>query len=323
VVAADIGLLIQQTFKGRGAPREDRDSMTFHERRKYVRVNRQFTTLLSSAEGKHETTGTTENISQGGVYIKTRNWRTFRTGDQTTITLFLPPSFTDKEKTLGLRGNAIVRRIDFRNQAIALEFYKNLQDFEKLIDVEIAGEYRYKKVSHFLHCISESEFADFLRCKPHGFLVHTSAEILRDKDVFQFSTLSLDDDYAMREVKRDMSIGSIREARVIEVEKKTLDRAKNTITIGRAPTNDIVLRDALVSKTHAYLYIHASDKNCYLVDCASKNGTLLNGKTLKAHEKNKIVNCDEICFGPQTKTIYFSTIGFADFINQFKTALPA
>jgi len=296
--------------------------MSFRERRKYVRVNRQFTTLLSSTAGKHETIGTTENISQGGVYIKTRNWRTFRAGDQTTVTLFLPPSFTDKEKTLGLRGNAI-RRVDFLNEAIALEFNKKLQYFEKLIDVEIAGQFRYRTVSHFLHCISESEFVDYLRCKPHGFLVHTSAEVLRNKDVFQFSTLSLDDDYAMQEVKRDMSIDSVREARVIEVEKRTSDRATNTITIGRASTNDIVFQDVLVSKTHAYLYMHASDKKCYLVDCDSKNGTLLNGKTLGAYEKNKIVNGDEICFGPQTKTIYFSTIGFADFINQFKTALPA
>jgi len=296
--------------------------MTFRERRKYVRISRQFTTVLSSSEGKYETVGITENISQGGVYVKTINWRAFRAGDQTIFTLFLPPSFTDKNRTLGLRGNAVVRRIDFRNQGIALEFNKKLQEFEKLIDIENSRGYNHRTVFHFLHSISASEFDDFLRGKPHGFLVHKSTEIQHGKDVFQFSTLSLDDDYAMREVKRDISVGSIRDAGVIEVVKRTLERSKNTITIGRALTNDIVLQDALVSKSHAYVYIHPADKNCYLVDCGSKNGTLLNGKTLKPNEKNKIVNCDEICFGPQTITIYFSTIGFADFINQLKTALP-
>jgi hypothetical protein len=58
------------------------------------------------------------------------------------------------------------------------------------------------------------------------------------------------------------------------------------------------------------------------VDCGSKNGTLLTGKVLKPFEQFKVMDCDEICFGPQTKTLYFSSISFAKFISELKTAYP-
>jgi len=113
------------------------------------------------------------------------------------------------------------------------------------------------------------------------------------------------------------------ESRVIEVKKGKSDKAKNTITIGRASTNDIVLYNSTISKTHAYLYIHPSRAACYLVDCDSKNGTLLNGEVLKPFERYKVVDCDEICFGPQTKIVYFSSIAFANFINQLRATSSA
>jgi pSer/pThr/pTyr-binding forkhead associated (FHA) protein len=126
----------------------------------------------------------------------------------------------------------------------------------------------------------------------------------------------------MQVIKRDFSIANILEARVIEVKKRKFDTAKNTIAIGRASTNDIVIYDNLVSKSHAYLYLQASGEACYIVDCDSKNGTLLNGEVLIPFKKYKVVDCDEICFGPQTKTVYFSSISFANFISELKTAHP-
>jgi len=59
------------------------------------------------------------------------------------------------------------------------------------------------------------------------------------------------------------------------------------------------------------------------VDCDSKNGTLLNGKVLKPFERYKVVDGDEICFGPQTKIVYFSSIAFANFINQSRATSSA
>jgi len=296
--------------------------MTSRERRKHVRIERQFEARLFNAKVRYETEGLTENISQGGVYVKTRDWRSFRTGDQAIVTLFLPPSFTDRDKIFGLRGNAIVRRVDEHNEGVALEFSRDFQEFEKVEHSEIAVKYRYKEISYYLRSISNLEFADLIRANPHGFLVEKSASAGDNNAVFQFNTLSLDDDQAMQIIKRDFSIANIHEATVIEVRKRKFDTAKNTVAIGRAATNDIVIYDNLVSKTHAYLYLHPSSRGCYIVDCGSKNGTLLNGKVLKPFEQYRVVDCDEICFGPQTKTVYFSSISFANFISELRTAHP-
>ena len=296
--------------------------MTSRERRKHVRIQRQFEARLFNAKVRYETEGLTENISQGGVYVKTRDWSSFRTGDQAIVTLFLPPSFTDRDKIFGLRGNAIVRRVDQKNEGVALEFSRDFQEFEKVEYSEIALKYRYKEISYYLRSLSNLEFADLIRANPHGFLVERSVSAGHNNAVFQFNTLSLDDDQAMQVIKRDFSIANIHEAKVIEVRKRKFDTAKNTVAIGRDATNDIVIYDNLVSKTHAYLYLHPSSKSCYIVDCGSKNGTLLNGKALKPFEQFKVVDCDEICFGPRKKTVYFSSISFASFINQLKVSYP-
>jgi len=296
--------------------------MTSRDRRKHVRIQRQFEARLFNAKVKYETEGLTENISQGGVYVKTRDYRSFQTGDQAIVTLFLPPSFTDRDKIFGLRGNAIVRRVDEQNEGVALEFSRDFQEFEKVEHSEIAVKYRYKEISYYLCSISNLEIADLIRANPHGFLVERSVSAEDNNAVFQFNTLTLDDDHAMQVIKRDFSIANIHEARVIEVRKRKFDPAKNTVAIGRASTNDIVIYDNLVSKIHAYFYLHPSSKGCYIVDCGSKNGTLLNGKVLKPFEQYKVVDCDEICFGPQTKTVYFSSISFANFISELRTAHP-
>ena len=296
--------------------------MTSRERRKHVRIQRQFEARLLNAKFSYETEGLTQNISQSGVYVKTRDWRLFQSGDQAIVTLFLPPSFTDRDKIFGLRGNAVVRRVDKQNEGVALEFSRDFQEFEKVDHSELALERRYKEISHYLRSFSDLEFADLIRANPHGFLVDKSTSGLNNNAVFQFNTLSLDDDHAMQVIKRDFSVDNVHKATVIEVRKRKFDTAKNTITIGRAANNDIVIYDNLVSKSHAYLYLHPSGQDCYIVDCGSKNGTLLNGKVLKPFEKYKIVDCDEICFGPQTTTVYFSSMSFANFISELKTAHP-
>jgi hypothetical protein len=296
--------------------------MNSRERRKHVRIQRQFEARLFNAKVKYETEGLIENISQGGVYVRTRDYRSFQTGDQAIVTLFLPPDFTNREKMFGLRGNAIVRRVDNKKEGVALEFVRELEKFEKVEHSEIAVKFRYKEISYYLLSLSDLEFADLIRANPHGFLVERSAGDRTSNAVFQFNTLSLDEDQAMRVIKQDFSVANIHDAKVIEVRKKKFDTAKNTVAIGRAATNDIVIYDDLVSKTHAYLYLHPSSQGCYIVDCGSKNGTLLNGKVLKPFKQYKVADCDEICFGPHTKTVYFSSISFANFISELKDAHP-
>ena len=293
------------------------------ERRRHVRINRQFVTKIFAPRSDYATQGVTENISQGGAYIKVEDWRAFQTGDRTIITFLLPPGFTDRGKTIGLRGEAEVKRVDQQKEGIALEFSRYFQEFEKIDHVEIAGTSRYNKISYYLQTASAIEFADFIRANPHGFLLEKSQNVLNNKVVLQFNTVSLDDDHAMHPVTRDFSVASVLESRVIEVKRRKSDKARNTITIGRASTNDIVLHNSTISKAHAYLYIHPARSVCYLVDCDSTNGTLLNGEVLKPFERYKVADCDEICLGPQTKIVYFSSIAFANFINQLKATHSA
>lgn len=293
--------------------------MTGKDRRRYVRIQREFLTAIFDAERGYQTEGVTENISQGGVFIKTKDYRFFRAGDQAVLTLFLPPSFTDRGKTVGLRGQGVIRRIDRPNEGIALEFARNFQDFETIENAQIAGKSSHKKISYYLNSISELDFADLLRSNLLGFLVEKSWSAPDDNAIFQFNTVSLDNNHAMREVKMNFSVSSVLEEMVIEVKKRKFDSAKDTITIGRGTANDIVIYNNTVSKAHAYLYAPPSGTPCYLVDCDSKNGTLLNGEVLKPFERYKVRDCDEIYFGPQIKTVYFSSIAFANFIAQLRT----
>jgi pSer/pThr/pTyr-binding forkhead associated (FHA) protein len=50
-------------------------------------------------------------------------------------------------------------------------------------------------------------------------------------------------------------------------------------TIGRSPENDVIVKDAYVSRRHCAILVHAGD-GCELHDTASKNGTYLNGRKL-------------------------------------------
>ena len=122
--------------------------MTSRERRKHVRIQRQFEARLFNAKVRYETEGLTENISQGGVYVKTRDWRSFRSGDQAIVTLFLPPSFTDRDKIFGLRGNAIVRRVDEKNEGVALEFSRD--DFRAALSSRLLGSFGLLSYSIYL-----------------------------------------------------------------------------------------------------------------------------------------------------------------------------
>jgi adenylate cyclase len=68
-----------------------------------------------------------------------------------------------------------------------------------------------------------------------------------------------------------------------------------TCSIGRAPSNQVVLTDDKVSRRHAV--IHAQDVDEYwLVDLGSSNGTYLNGR--RVAQPNRLWDQDKIEIGP-------------------------
>ena len=77
----------------------------------------------------------------------------------------------------------------------------------------------------------------------------------------------------------------------LKIEKVNLDRDR--ITIGRDPTNDVVIDHPVVSKKHAEIV--KQDGRVILVDLGSTNGTFVNGIKVKRHQLQEL---DRIVIGP-------------------------
>ncbi len=296
--------------------------MTTRDKRKHVRIKKFFKTRLSKPGTSQPVEGRTENVSQGGAFIKTKDWRSFKTNDKTTITVYLPPLFTGQDSTIGLQGSAVVTRIEEEDEGVAVQFLQNFKQFERIEEMDIPGKIRYKKLAHYLSAQDEVPLNKFAEVHPGGFLVEKTQKSL-DKDViFQFSTKSIEDEDVLKLQKQGFALGDVLEARVIEIKERKADAAPNNITIGRAAQNDIILYNKMVSKSHAYLEGAATGEGCSLIDVGSKNGTFLNGEELAPEQKYQLADGDEISFGPETTVVYFSAKTFHDFLSNLKSSSP-
>ena len=79
---------------------------------------------------------------------------------------------------------------------------------------------------------------------------------------------------------------------------------KNEIVIGRDLTCDVVIDERQVSRKHASIHFKP-DKNIYLSDLNSKNGTLLNGEV--ATDSNVLKDGDEIIIGLVQEFVFVSS----------------
>jgi ABC transport system ATP-binding/permease protein len=76
--------------------------------------------------------------------------------------------------------------------------------------------------------------------------------------------------------------------------ERTVD-LQDTVTIGRADDNDIVLEDAAVSRCHVLLMIRS--EGVVLVDMDSTNGTFVNGRPAPSGEHVHLADGDVIVVG--------------------------
>lgn len=72
---------------------------------------------------------------------------------------------------------------------------------------------------------------------------------------------------------------------------------KGTITVGRSPENDLVLRDPTVSSLHARLHPVPATEWCFVVDLGSRNGTAHNDARTVRNGRAELQSGDEIAFG--------------------------
>ena len=143
----------------------------------------------------------------------------------------------------------------------------------------------------------------FLQKHPHPFLI----ELLTRKDdtgSFMYST----------EMLTNPAVGGIRVLTkhspqcAIPVKHRGPAPFEAMITVGRAPNNDIVLRDNSVSKLHAYFEVPKEDALYVLLDNNSKNGTFLNGQRLRPQEKYALEDGFVISFGARFSFVFRTAV---------------
>lgn len=101
------------------------------DRRKYPRIGQQFTANLSEPDMHESIVGVTDNIGQGGAFIKTDKWTALQIQDLKIITFFVPPAFSGQNEVIGLQGSGIVKRIESERKGVAVQFDKPLKLFER------------------------------------------------------------------------------------------------------------------------------------------------------------------------------------------------
>ncbi len=85
------------------------------------------------------------------------------------------------------------------------------------------------------------------------------------------------------------------------------------LTVGRAGTNDIVLKDIEVSKTHA-IFEEDSQGNWTVRDNDSTNGTFLNAQRVALGGKRLVRSSDTIRFGGLS-AVFFNQSDFYQFLR--------
>ena len=104
----------------------------FGDYREHLRLERSFVVNLHKVGVPVTYEGVTKNISQGGAFIRTKDWECFQENDQTLITFYLPPNFTGQDSTTRLLGAGQVTRVDSENGGLGFRFNKTLRQFEKV-----------------------------------------------------------------------------------------------------------------------------------------------------------------------------------------------
>ena len=107
-------------------------SPAVEEQRRHHRIERRFPLLVWAGEAAECFAGTTVDLSQSGAFISTEDWHHFRVGDQALLICALPAEFTGQERRIGIRGKAVIRRIDGSRMGIAVEFSSALKAFERV-----------------------------------------------------------------------------------------------------------------------------------------------------------------------------------------------
>ena len=311
---------VWQTFQMSDSEADNHDSTEIRHKLECMRCSGNFPAKLANKKTGVSIDGVTENISQVGAFIKTRNWSAFRTNDPVSVAISLPSILSDQIANVDMEGPAIIAGVDEDNEGIAIQFMRSFRQFERVGETEVAGKIRYKKIAQYIKTSEDTSLSKFLDMYPNGFLVEKFRMDFDSDVIFQFSTKQIDVPRVLDELSYDLADKDFLHARVIEISKKKIKNNEGVINIGRSANNDIVLYNKAVSKSHAFLYLSPDDGVAHLADLQSTNGTFLNNEKITPYMMYQLRDGVEISFGPQTKVVYLSTKTFYDFLTSLKQA---
>ena len=297
-----------------GADHESEDSWESPERRRHLRLARHFPAKLSKLGLYSPVAGVTENLSQGGVFVKTSERHVLQTHDRIILTIFLPPDFTGEDKTIGLQGSAIISRIDPKKDGVGVRFSAKFGHLRRVRVKGIKEKITHKKLAYYLSTVASLSLTEFCAEYPNGFLVERHRHFFDKNVIVQLSTDVADDTHVLEQIKKGAVHTDALNARVLEIKKRNPYTDPDMVTIGRSEDNDIAIQNKMISRAHTYLYLSSTDGTCFLVDIGSTNGTFLNDSKTRPHKKCKLTDGDEICFGPETRVVDFSSSGFYKFL---------
>lgn len=95
-----------------------------------------------------------------------------------------------------------------------------------------------------------------------------------------------------------------------------------SVVIGREEEGtDIRIADGSISAQHAELSLEFGEddeKQFFISDLESANGTFVNGERLAAGERRQLDDMDSIRLGPVVKLQFFGPSGFYDFLSMYR-----
>jgi len=172
-----------------------------------------------------------------------------------------------------------------------------------------------KNFGFYLQEAREQSLEEFLAACPFSVLVEQAVLDAAGKSQLLSGTVLIHDLQRTSTIKLPGSRPVLHTAKVFALRKRPGSFGKD-VFVGRAPTNDIIIPDRAVSKSHAHFSPGEEAGEFFLVDMFSSNGTFLNGKKLHPFERHKVSDGDEIRFGPDYTVIYYTSSGFYQMLQE-------
>ena len=175
-----------------------------------------------------------------------------------------------------------------------------------------------KTLTYYLEPAEGMSEDEFITTFAYSVLFEKSGIVSLDHSSLLSGTKLLNDTRDVLHLITDSSELISNKAKVFELRKRSSSLVTD-IFVGRAPTNDIVLANPSVSKSHLRCISIPRTEHYHLVDMFSSNGTYLNGKKIYPFQKHQVGDHDEISFGTEYQLIYYSPQAFYEMLIGLRT----